>query len=87
MDEIDRICRKYNITYGLIAGSALGCINYGGFIPWDDDIDIFILRSDWDKFIEALDKELGKDFYYHCYNDLYIYLCFLIIDVVVMEYL
>lgn len=68
MDEIDRICRKYNITYGLIAGSALGCINYGGFIPWDDDIDIFILRSDWDKFIEALDKELGKDFYYHCYQ-------------------
>lgn len=68
MDEIDRICRKYNITYGLIAGSALGMINYGGFIPWDDDIDVFILRSDWEKFIEAMDKELGDDFYYHCYE-------------------
>ena len=68
MDEIDRICRKYDITYGLIAGSALGIINYGGFIPWDDDIDVFILRSDWDKFIKALDKELGSDFYYHCYE-------------------
>ena len=39
MDEVDRICRKYNITYGLIAGSALGSVNYGGFIPWDDDMD------------------------------------------------
>ena len=68
MDEIDRICRKYDITYGLIAGSALGTVNYGGFIPWDDDIDIFILRSDWDKFIAALDKELNNDFYYHCYE-------------------
>ncbi|MEE3343625.1 MAG: LicD family protein [Bacilli bacterium] len=68
MDEIDRICRKYDITYGLIAGSALGMVNYGGFIPWDDDIDVFILRSDWDKFIDALDKELGEDFYYHCYD-------------------
>ncbi len=68
MDEIDRICRKYDITYGLIAGSALGMVNYGGFIPWDDDIDVFILRSDWDKFIEAMDKELGDGFYYHCYE-------------------
>ena len=69
MDEIDRICRKYNITYGLIAGSALGIVNYGGFIPWDDDIDVFILRSDWNKFLRALDKELGDEFYYHCYEN------------------
>lgn len=68
MDEVDRICRKYNITYGLIAGSALGSVNYGGFIPWDDDMDVFILRSDWDKFIYALDQELGDEFYYHCYD-------------------
>ena len=68
MDEVDRICRKYNITYGLIAGSALGSVNYGGFIPWDDDMDVFILRSDWDKFIHALDQELGDEFYYHCYD-------------------
>lgn len=68
MDEIDRICRKNNITYGLIAGSALGIVNYGGFIPWDDDIDIFILRKDWSKFIKALDQELDDNFYYHCYE-------------------
>lgn len=68
MDEIDRICRKHNITYGLIAGSALGIVNYGGFIPWDDDIDIFILRRDWTKFLRALEQELAEDFYYHCYE-------------------
>lgn len=68
MDEIDRICRKNNITYGLIAGSALGIVNYGGFVPWDDDIDIFILRNDWDRFIKALDKDLNDKFYYHCYE-------------------
>lgn len=68
MDEVDRICRKNNITYGLIAGSALGMVNYGGFIPWDDDIDLFILRKDWDHFIKVLDNELNEKFYYHCYE-------------------
>jgi lipopolysaccharide cholinephosphotransferase len=68
MDEIDRICRKYDITYGLIAGSALGIVNYGGFIPWDDDIDVFILRDDWERFVEAIDKELKDKFYYHSYS-------------------
>ena len=38
--ELDRICRKYNIPYALSYGSALGLYNYGGFIPWDDDMDI-----------------------------------------------
>ena len=68
MDEIHRVCVKNNIRYGLIAGSALGIVNYKGFIPWDDDIDVCVLREDWNKFIEALDKDLGKDFYYQCFE-------------------
>lgn len=68
MDEVDRICRKYNITYGLIAGSALGMVNYKGFIPWDDDIDVFIKRDDWDKFVKALDKELSDKYYFHTFT-------------------
>jgi|GEM_PF-509418 len=68
MDEIHRICVKNNIQYGLIAGSALGIINYKGFVPWDDDIDLFVPRSDWDKFIKALDKDLNKNFYFQCYE-------------------
>jgi lipopolysaccharide cholinephosphotransferase len=69
MDEIHRICTKNNIKYGLIAGSALGIVNYKGFIPWDDDMDICILRSDWDKFIKALEKDLSDDFYFQCFEN------------------
>lgn len=68
MDEIHRVCEKNNIRYGLIAGSALGAVNYKGFIPWDDDIDMCVLREDWNKFINALDKDLGEDFYYQCFE-------------------
>ena len=58
MDEIDRVCTKNNIPYLLIAGSALGIVNYKGFIPWDDDIDIAIPIEYWDQFIEAMKKDL-----------------------------
>ena len=54
MDEIDRVCRKNDIKYFLIAGSSLGSVNYGGFIPWDDDMDISVSIDDWPKFIEAM---------------------------------
>lgn len=68
MDEIDRICRKNNIKYFLIAGSSLGICNYGGFIPWDDDMDIAVSIEDYPKLIEALKKDLDKDFYFDCYE-------------------
>ena len=73
MDEIHRICEKNNIKYALIAGSALGICNYKGFIPWDDDMDICIKREDWPRFIEAMNKDLSDDFYFHCFenNDKY----------------
>ena len=68
MDEIDRVCRKNDIKYFLIAGSSLGIVNYGGFIPWDDDMDISLSIDDWPRFIEAMKKDLGKDFYFDCYE-------------------
>lgn len=68
MDEIDRVCRKNNILYCLIGGSSLGIVNYGGFIPWDDDMDIAIPIEDWDRFIEAMKKDLGEKFYFDCYE-------------------
>ena len=69
MDEIHRVCEKNNIRYALIAGSALGIVNYKGFIPWDDDIDICILREDWDLFIDALNRDLSDDFYFQCFEN------------------
>lgn len=68
MDEIDRVCRKNNIKYCLMAGSALGSYNYEGFIPWDDDMDVCIKIEDWNRFIEAMKKDLGKDFYFDSYE-------------------
>lgn len=45
------ICEKLDLTYYLVCGSALGAVKYGGFIPWDDDIDIGLFRSDYEKFL------------------------------------
>ena len=68
MDEIHRVCVKNNIEYCLMAGSALGICNYKGFIPWDDDMDVIIRRDQYEDFINALEKDLGEDFYFHCYE-------------------
>ena len=69
MAEVHRVCEKNNIRYALIAGSALGCVNYKGFIPWDDDIDICVMREDWEKFIDALNSDLDSKFYFQCFEN------------------
>lgn len=47
-----QVCEKLNLTYYLVCGSALGAVKYGGFIPWDDDIDVGLLREDYEIFCE-----------------------------------
>lgn len=64
LDEVDRVCKKNGITYFLAYGSALGARRHGGFIPWDDDIDIGMERKDYEKFREIAPKEMGEKFYY-----------------------
>lgn len=58
--EIDRICRKYNIKYFLAGGSCLGAIRNGKSIPWDDDLDIGMLREDFEVFRRIAPLELDK---------------------------
>lgn len=53
---IDRLCRENGITYFIMGGTALGAVRHGGFIPWDDDLDIFMTPSEYAKFKAAFDK-------------------------------
>ena len=61
--DVASLCEQHGIRYALIGGSALGIRRHGGFIPWDDDIDIGMLRSDFDRFIEAARDNLPDHLY------------------------
>lgn len=60
--EIDRICKKYKIQYWLSSGTLLGAIRHNGFIPWDDDLDIEMLREDYIRLIKVLPYELSSKY-------------------------
>ncbi len=53
LDVIDRFCREHNISYSLYAGTLLGAVRHQGFIPWDDDLDICMERSEYNRFLDA----------------------------------
>lgn len=64
MVYIDHFCKEHQITYYLMGGSALGAMRHGGFIPWDDDIDIFMDRENYLKFIDCCKTDLDTEKYY-----------------------
>lgn len=62
LKEVDRICRKHNIPYFLESGTLLGAVRHGGFIPWDDDLDITIMKKDYPRLRKYLMDELPDTF-------------------------
>lgn len=63
MKYIDRICRQSSITYYIMGGTALGAIRHRGFIPWDDDLDIFMTPAEYKNFKIALQEDHNPNFY------------------------
>lgn len=64
LEEVDRICRKSGISYCIIAGTLLGAVRHGGFIPWDDDADVALMRPEYEKFRKVCQTELDTSRFY-----------------------
>lgn len=61
LQEFDRVCKALSIPYILFAGSMLGAVRHQGFIPWDDDLDVMMLREDYDRFLREADRVLDRE--------------------------
>lgn len=68
--EFDRICRKHGILYSLAWGTMLGAVRHGGFIPWDCDIDVIMMRDEYDHFCSVCEQELKEEYFFQTkYSD------------------
>ena len=65
---VDYVCKKHEIKYFLIGGSLLGAKRHNGFIPWDDDLDIGMTRSNYEKFVKLAVPELPNDIFFQNYQ-------------------
>lgn len=75
VDDFDRVCTENNIEWCLAGGSVIGAVRHDGFIPWDDDIDVFMTRENFNKFKEIFQSTMSdkyelkvpgtKDYLYH----------------------
>ena len=62
--EVKRVCNKNNLRYYLCFGTCLGAVRHKGFIPWDSDIDIAVPSDCYDRFSEAMERELDEKFWW-----------------------
>lgn len=61
LQEFDRVCRELAIPYVLFAGTMLGAVRHQGFIPWDDDLDVIMLRTDYERFLREAGSVLNRE--------------------------
>lgn len=64
LEVLDGICRKHGIRYMLFAGTALGAVRHGDFVPWDDDLDVAMTRTEYERFLEIAPQELDGEKYF-----------------------
>ena len=62
MKYIDKLCREHDIAYYIMGGTALGAVRHGGFIPWDDDLDIFMTPDQYEKFKAVFEAQNSEQF-------------------------
>lgn len=60
---VDDVCSKHDIKYFIFSGTLMGAVRHGGYIPWDDDVDICMLRRDYDKFLKVAKSSLPDRYY------------------------
>ena len=58
-----KLCEQYNLRYYMAGGTLLGAVRHKGFIPWDDDIDIYMIRPDYQIQMKVLSDELPEGYY------------------------
>jgi phosphorylcholine metabolism protein LicD len=62
LSEISNICDRHSINWFADCGTLIGGVRHGGYVPWDDDMDICMLRSDWNRFFEVAKEELPEGY-------------------------
>lgn len=68
LEEVKRICKKHNIKYFAGGGTLLGAVRHKGYIPWDDDIDLFMLCEDYERFCQIAAAEIQAPYFFQHYS-------------------